>query len=368
MKNILHALLGVALLGTLPPISSAQSADHSDTVAPGPEWYATLDAMYYRYDDDINGEISKDWNLNGIRETTVGVRNRESADSPVIFNYSISFGADRAPEGRQYEATAGLLYFGAKGRWGQVTIGRQDNVMTNIAWSVLNPIAGGWGGYFSDLLYAGEPFTYNNRDATEVLNAGSNFFFGYTQTGVIYRLEGENFTFEADVMPIEAHSGSQSSTYGAGGTYTFGDLLLAGAYAEQAARNDATKRRNKAYGLVYSVTDQIALHLARMHSDTSLGSAYEITYGGGSWRIGDNLHLSAAVADYQQNAAAATGAGKSLGWSLVGEYDLSDKLSVYAAWDTRLIEGGEDGQQVATTSSTRISSAMVGVYYNFIHR
>lgn len=338
--------------------SSARSAQHLK-----PVWYAALDAMYYRY--DYAGDVTRDWELNGIRETVVGVNNAEiaadAAGASLLYSLEVICCAGRGGGKDDFSPGVNLLSAGLRGSWGQLTVGKQDSVMSNIGWSVLNPIAGGWGNNFNDLLYSGDPFTNGNGDADEVLGAGSNFFFGYTQTGLIYQYEDENFSVEADYMPFEVSLSNKAPTYGIGGTYTRGDLQLAGAWARQNARSGSVHRRNAVLGGVYTFTPTLVLHLAHMTSKTSIGSAYDITYGGGSWSASDKLSLSALVSRYQQNAEAAQGEGSSRGLSTVIEYVVG-KPTLYLSWDSRWIEGGDDGLEDDFVDRARVSNVMVGFH------
>lgn len=323
-------------------------------------FYGNVDAMMYRY--ALPGFVDSTWSLNGIRENVIGIRTPEPSEAangetrPIV-QVELGFGADRGLQGRSYRIASTQVYVGGAGDWGQVTVGQQYNVMTNIAWSLLNPIDNGWGIYFNDLLYIGDTFTYQHQNTGQFATAGANWFMGYLQRGAIYQYKGSNFSVQADYAPYNGASGL-------GGSYQIGQFQLAAAAMQQSNVDDAGRRRNAVFGGTYE-WDKIKFYLSQMQSQTSSGVKYTIQYGGFGWQAHEKLHLSLAHARYRQNAAAAQGGGSSLGLAFVADYSLTPNTSLYVEADERLHYNGNDGLQTFYSTPTYERNVMVGFSYSF---
>lgn len=349
------------------PVADTKEPASAEPAVPKPVvLYGRLDLTYYRYVQD--GISTRTWNLNGIRDTVLGLKTAEpeagSGTVTPVATLELGFGADRGENGRDYRVSVSQAHAGLAGDWGTLTYGRQYTVMTNIAWSVLNPIAQGWGNYFNDLLYAGDTFTHGQRDEADIQAAGSDFFHGYARTGLVYRLQDESYTLEVDYAP-GSDSRGKGKQLGLGGTFVNGGLTVAAAFARQHAANDNSHRDSHVLGAVFAIDERIHLHLARLMSKTSAGSRYTNLYGGATWQASDKLSVSASVSRYRQNAGSVYGAGRSLGFAAVLEYAITDNFAVYLEADRRTLRGADDGLQLALPDAVRTSNVMVGFYTSF---
>jgi predicted porin len=362
---VLAMVCGVAVMpanAVEPPSADAVESTGSPLVA-----YGTLDVMSYRLQD--NTGVQRNWNLSGIRETVLGVRTSDapegSKDWRFVGNFEAAFGADRGERGRVYTVVARQVYAGVAGPWGQLTVGRQYNVLTNIAWSTLNPINNGWGIYFNDLLYLGDSFSHRNSNTRDLVDAGANWFLGYTQDGVQYQFKGEGYSMQAEFVP-----GSTSGLFRRGattslaGTRDIGSWTLAGAASRQVTRDGAADRKVGVLGVVYG-RDSVKFYLSRMQSMVSTGARYSVDYGGVGWQANPKLHLSLGLARYRQNGSASFGIGSARGISSVAEYALTPHLNIYAEADYRRHVGGSDGAQAVFAVPGPAKNIMVGLSTSF---
>lgn len=328
--------------------------------------YGRLDLMYYRYKQ---GGVSEDtWNLNGVRDTVLGLK---SVDHPVgeagltpVFALEVGYGTERGATGRDFSLSTKQALVGFAGDWGKVTYGRQYTVMNNIAWSVLNPLAQNWGINYNDPLYAGDSFTHGSRDRADVLEAGSNFFYGFTQTGLTYQRQDSAYSLEMNLVPGSAERG-KGRTIGIGGTVVSGSLTVAAAVARQSSALDSASRNNQVLGLVYALDKHINLSLAHLSSRSTGGARHANTYGGFNWRVNDQMTVSALYSRYRQNEGALYGAGRSKGFAAVLEYAINNHLTAYLEADQRSIRGGEDGFALTVDDRLAVRNTMVGLHVSF---
>lgn len=367
-----RCLMGAVVWLAVATPGSASAADDAVDAVPGTvnplTFYGTLDVMSYRFQD--NSGVQRSWNLNGIRETILGVRTSDppegSNDWRGIGQVEAAFGADRGEHARMYTVVARQTFVGVAGPWGQLTLGRQYNVLTNIAWTALNPINNGWGIYFNDLLYLGDSFTHRNNNARDLANAGSNWFLGYTQDGAQYQFKGAGYSVQAEFVPGGSPGGlfGRGATTTLGGTKDLGQWTLAGAASRQVSRDGAADRKVGVLGGVYG-RDSLKLYLSRLESRVSSGARYSVDYGGVGWQANPKLHVSAALARYRQNGAALFGSGSARGISAVAEYALTPHLNVYVETDYRRHVGGSDGAQAVFATPGSARNFMLGLSISF---
>lgn len=344
------------------------AADAAEGTANPLTTYGTLDVMVYRSQDDSG--VQRSWNLNGIRETVLGIRTsdapEDSTDWRGIGHLEVAFGAERGERARVYSAVARQAFVGLAGSGGQLTVGRQYNVLTNIAWSTLNPINNGWGIYFNDLLYLGDSFTHQNNTARDLAGAGANWFLSYTQDGLQYQRKGAGYSVQAEFIPGASSSSflKRGATTTVGGTKDIGPWTFAGAASRQITGDGAAERQIQVLGGVYG-RDSVKLYLSRMQSKVSSGARYMVDYGGVGWQANQKFHVSMAVARYQQNNASSFGLGTARGVSGVAEYALTSHLNVYVEADLRRHVDGSDGAQAAFTTPSLARNFMVGLSSSF---
>lgn len=339
--------------------------DEPGPVMLGPvQVYGTLDAMLYNY--TVNGDRYINWNLNGVRETTLGFRTPEAEDPKrfrVVAQVEYALGADRGDHGREYTLESRQIFGGVAGKYGQLTVGQHYNVMTNIAWSQLNPVGQNWGSYWNDLLYLGDTFESGAANRASVGASGSNWFYGFLQRGVSYQFKGQGYSVMAEYAPgVNNETGSLSSI---GGTVEVGKMTLAGAWSRQTNHDDSGRRTNYVIGANYPVGD-FKFYLSHMASRTSEDARYSTEYGGVGWQALPKLHLSAGFARYRQNGNAAMGSGHSNGMLFLAEYALNKRWTLYVEADQRRHFEGYDGLQMDFTGgSGRETNLMTGFYYSF---
>ncbi|MCG2586481.1 porin [Massilia sp. TS11] len=363
------AAAGLCLL-TLSAAAGQEAAKTGEPEAApkaGLDWFASIDAMYYRWADP-HAPSERTWNLNGIRESLVGVKFGE-ADAAAsglqpLLHIEFGLGADRGEHGRQWTLEPRQTYAGVAGAWGQLTVGQQNNVMTNIAWGVLNPIDNGWGIYWNDLLYMGDSFTDGRADAGALAEAGANWFNGYLQRGLVYQFKGEGFSLQADYMNALKRPGTVGGTLGLGGTWQQGKLTFAGAFTRQRTEDGRAHRQNAVLGAVLDL-EPVKLYLSHMRANNSLGARYHISYGGVGFQASKQLHLSAAYARYRQNSAAAWGSGHAHGVAAVADYALDERTNVYLEADLRRHSGGADGAMAEYKTPGLERNLMFGLAYTF---
>lgn len=327
----------------------------------------TIDAFYYRFDQD--GETESTWNFSGIRENGLVFQYFHDNESPdffqPIFTLGVKFGADRGEAGRDYKINSSLASAGVATPWGSLSYGKQYSVMTNYAWSLINPIAQGWGVYFNDPLYAGDSFLYGNRNEDDLKLAGANFFLGYDQTGLIYQFQGDSFSVEFDYIPGGTFSRNDGSTKGLGLSKTLGDLTALAAYAKQDSAEDSSSRTNRAFGFAYQVLPHVRVSVGKLESSVSFGGQYDMQYGGAGWQATEKLHLSIGLSNYKQNEFSGLGAGKSTGGAVVAEYAWTNDTTWYVEFDRRRYQGADDGLQTVFENRGKATNVMVGFYRNF---
>lgn len=349
-------------------VEEAESAEASaPPTSAGLNVTGTIDAFYYRFNQD--GESERTWNFSGIRENGVVFQYLPDSSSTdiiqPIFTLGIRFGADRGEAGRDYKINSSQASAGIATPWGSLSYGKQYTVMTNYAWSLVNPIAQGWGVYFNDPLYAGDSFLYGNRNEDDLRLAGANFFLGYDQTGLVYQLQGESYSVELDYIPGGTFSRNDGATRGLGLSKTIGDVTASLAYAKQDSAEDSSNRINKSTGVAWQVLPDVRLSLGRINSEVSFGGRYDMNYGGAGWQANEKLHLSIGLSNYRQNELSALGTGKSKGGAVVAEYAWTANTIWYLEFDRRRYEGADDGLQTVFGNSGKATNVMLGFYRTF---
>lgn len=327
------------------------------------EFYGNVDAAIYY--SNANGVSSKNWRLNGLRDSYIGFGTPETEIEATHFigKAELGFGAERGNLLNEVTIEARQVYAGLAGNWGQLTVGRQYTVMTNIGWNTLNPLDGGWGIYASDPLYFGEAFTYGNRDRNSVSNAGSNWFFGYLQQAAIYQYTGKNFSLEFDYVPGDSTQG-KGATKGVGGTFTLGPVQFAAALARQDSADGNAFRQNNVLGAVLTL-DEVKLYISKMQSRTSVGAVYDMYYTGIGWQASSDLLLSLSYTNYQQNEYTAFGQGTGKALALVANYSLNSSTTLYLAAVGRQNNQGDDALKVINESSFIDKNIFAGFTFKF---
>lgn len=327
------------------------------------DFYGNLDAAVYR--SSFNGSTTQSWRLNGLRDSFIGIGTpeRETDATHFVGRAELGFGADRGNYLNEFNIEARQVYAGLAGGWGQLTVGRQYNVMTNIGWTALNPLDGGWGIYANDPLYFGDTFTYGNKNSTAIANAGSNWFFGYLQQAAIYQYSNKNFSLEFDYVPGDGAQGTGAAK-GAGGSAQLGPVQLSAAIMRQDAADGSAYRQNNVVGGVWTIED-VKLYLSKMQSRTSLGATYDMYYTGVGWQARKDLSFSFSYTSYKQNDEAMFGNGTGNGLAFVASYNISQNTLIYLAAVLKKNKLGDDGSQDRYSSEAVDKNIFIGFSRNF---
>ena len=339
--------------------------------------YATSSVTLYgivdsavRYTSNVDGRHHGQLGLvsSGIAGSRFGLKGDEDlgGGNHAIFQLETGFGSD---DGRtSYNAFFGRqAWVGLRGNWGSLTFGRQYNALNNIGWA-FNPLAQGWGVFWSDPVYIG----------------GDIFFQDYRiNNSVVYQHTVGPFSVQLDYGAGEQPgSMSHGTTLGGGVKYQQGALTLGVAYDQRRSDDGRSTVHNYSAGGAYAMGRATAYlgYLGRRESAND--ARYGMAYAGLGYQVTPALHVSGAYYRYQQSGNVTTqfqdvpvhlGSGNADSVALVADYAFSKRTSVYVEADMVLARGGTVGRETEywagtpvtdVSRSTRVG-AMVGMRHQF---
>jgi len=145
VKVSIASALVLCILTCACTTTRADEAEDAEATSDPPAWidfYGNLDAAVYH--SSFNGSTTQNWRLNGLRDSFIGIGTpeRDTDETHFVGRAELGFGAERGNYLNEFTIEARQVYAGLAGGWGQLTVGRQYNVMTNIGWTGLNPLDG----------------------------------------------------------------------------------------------------------------------------------------------------------------------------------------------------------------------------------
>ncbi|AZG16030.1 porin [Cupriavidus pauculus] len=330
--------------------------------------YGLVDSAV-RYTSNIDGRHHSQVGVlsSGMAASRFGLKGDEDLGGGIhaIFQLEAGFGSDTGK--MNYDALFGRqAWVGLSGHWGSLTFGRQYNALNNIAWE-FDPLAKGWGLFWSDPLYIG----------------GDIFFQDYRiNNSVVYQKQVGPFSVQLDYGAGEQPGTlARGTTLGGGVKYQQGALALGVAYDQRRSDDGANTVRNYSVGGSYAMGKATAYagHLGRRESGQD--ARFNISYVGLGYQLTQALHLSGAYYRYRQSGNVTTqfldvpvhlGAGNADSVALVADYALSKRTSVYLESDVVVARGGTVGRETeywAGTPVTDVSrSTRVGVMVGMRHQ
>ncbi|CAJ0813753.1 Outer membrane porin protein [Ralstonia flaminis] len=301
------------------------------------------------------------WGLRGVEDLGGGLKG--------IFNLESGFDIGRG-ESQDSRLFGRAAYVGLQGQWGQVTLGRQTNLLYDFTtqydpmaltsrYSIVSQDAamggradnaikyvGTFNGLTASALYSmrndGQEIAGNNKVGRE-WSAGLNYAAGPFSVGAVYDQTNGNDVTTADIK-------TQRATLA--GTYAFGPAKLFAGYRwghvtglPAAIAATASETRSNLYwlGAAYQATPALSLTGAAYYQN------YKVTGAGNPWLfvVGSDYALSKRT-DAYLNLAYAKNSSNAL-------------LPVGVASDTTPLFSAPDG----TTSSGNQMGAMVGIRHKF---
>lgn len=344
-------------------------ANQNAHAAPGVTLYGIVSTAV-RYTSNLDGYRHDQTALvsGGLVGSRFGIKGDEDlgGGNHAIFQLENGFGSD---DGRTaYNALFGRqAWAGLSGDWGSLTFGRQYNALNNIGWA-FNPLAQGWGNFWSDPLYLG----------------GDIFFQDYRiNNSLVYQRTVGSVTVQLDYgMGEQPGSMARSSTLGGGVKYQRGPVALGVAYDQRRNADGVGTVRNYSVGGSYAV-GAATTYLGHMGRRESAGGArFDIAFIGLGYQIMPTLHLSGAYYRYRQRGNVTTqfqdipvalGGGDADSVAMVAEYAFSKRTSVYVEADVVHARGGAVGRETEywagapatdVDSTTRVG-VMAGMRHHF---
>ncbi len=331
--------------------------------------YGIVDSAV-RYTSNIDARHHDEIGLlsSGMAGSRFGLKGDEDlgGGNHAIFQLEARFDTDNGRPG--YNALFGRqAWVGLSGQWGSLTFGRQYNALNNMGWA-FDPLAQGWGLFWSDPLYVG----------------GDIFFQDYRiNNSVVYQRTIGAFSVQLDYGAGEQPGSMiRGTTLGGGVKYQQGPLALGVAYDQRRNDDGGNTVRNYSIGASYAIGKATAYvgHLGRRESASE--ARYAISYAGLGYQLTPVLHLSGAYYRYQQSGNVTTqfrdvpvhlGSGNADSVAFVADYAFSKQTSLYLETDMVLARGGTVGRETEYWSGTPVTDAsrstrvgvMVGMRHQF---
>lgn len=298
----------------------------------------------------------------GINNTSrLGFRGREDLGSGMyaLFNFESGLNMDTGAMGNSTKFFDRASIVGLGGGWGQVTAGRQTNLLSE-AISPVDPVG---------MRFA----SFNPNIVTAALSnhgLGAEYGTSGAATGS-YRLDN-SLKYTGRFGPVTARamysfgenagSTSAQSSAGAGLAYTSEGWTVSGAYQRfETAGN--LQLRAATLGTAYQLGPvRLALNTARSEGETAVNSDTEqrVHSVGATWSITANVDLTAALykVDRQRTGRSDDGYNRAM---LFGEYKLSRRSKLYVEFDRTNARGGYQG----TGNKDRATGVSAGLVHNF---
>ncbi|MCY1216567.1 Outer membrane porin protein precursor [compost metagenome] len=346
-------------------LSAAAPSAHAE---PGVTLYGIVSSAV-RYTSNLDGHHNDQAALvsGGLVGSRFGLKGDEDlgGGNRALFQFEAGIGSD---DGRaSYNALFGRQAFvGLSGDWGSLTVGRQYNALNNIGWA-FNPLAQGWGNFWSDPLYIG----------------GDIFFQDYRiDNSVVYKRAIGPLTVQLDYGVGEQRGSlARGTTLGAGVMYQQGALALGAAFDQRKSDDGSNTVRNYSAGGSYAFGKATA-YLGHMGRRESAGDArFNIAFAGLGYQLTPALHLSGAYYRYWQGGNVTTqfqdvpallGSGNADSIAVVADYALSRRTSVYLEADAVHARGGAVGRETEYWAGTPAAgvdrSTRVGVMLGMRHQ
>jgi len=327
----------------LPAISYAQSSNVMlyGVVSTAVRYTSNIDGRHNDLTELVSSGIGGSrWGLKGNEDLGGG--------NQAVFLLENGFGTDDGKTA--YNALFGRqAYVGLSGNWGALTFGRQYNALNNIGWA-FDPLDQSWGNFWSDPLYTG----------------GDIFFQGYrVNNSVVYKRTVGPVSVQLDYgFGEQPGSTARGSTFGGGVMYQQGGLALGVAYDQQRPGTGDNTLHNYSVGGSYSIGNATVYlgHMSRR--ETSPSARFNITFVGLGYQLTPALHLSGAYYRYQQSGNVTTqfqtvpvplGSGNADAASMVADYALSKRTSLFLEADATWARGGAVGRETEYWGGTPVT-------------